>query len=108
MLSTPNFQFCEIDTSIHYTTRFLLPSRLRKIGDSQCSDEVQIPTWDDFYSPPHYKLVEILSNFFENEKVEEIQKIQGANITNYELRIVWKSLMIQLNVNVNSLGVANF
>ena len=50
----------------------------------------------------------LLSDFFDQEKVEEITKIEGPNITNYELRIVWKTLMVQLNVTVKSFGIAKF
>lgn len=109
MSSSRIFQFYENDTSIHYTARLLLTSKLRKREESNdMNDNYTISSWDDLQSPSHSKFVEILSNFFEFEKVEEIQKIKGKNVTNYELRIVWKLLMIQLNVTVNALGVATF
>ena len=53
-------------------------------------------------------ITDLITSFFENENIEEIDVRSGQNFSNFELRIVWKSLNVFLNVTIEPYGKAIF
>ena len=51
---------------------------------------------------------DLIFKFFNDEKVAEIEVIDGSSKTTFELRIVWKQLQVILKVHVNHFGKATF
>jgi hypothetical protein len=53
-------------------------------------------------------IINLVTSFFENENIEEIDVRSGQTFSNFELRIVWKSLNVFLNVTIEPYGKAIF
>ena len=54
------------------------------------------------------KISDLISKFFNDEKVAEIEWIIGSSKITFDLKIVWKQLQVHLIVLVNKFGKAVF
>lgn len=103
-----NYEFKENVTSTHHSWRSNI-EWLFWYKDGLVQQKYEKESQQNF---PSYqsdpKSVNIMREFFENEKVEDIHVVRGKNITNYKLNIVWKALIVKLNVTIYNLDTAIF
>ena len=53
-------------------------------------------------------ITQLLHKFLEQEHVDDVGFAQGPTVNHYQLKIMWKSLSVQLNISVNKSGTATF
>lgn len=94
----------EHENRVHQKSRFHLKDAIR-----QNDPQRKLPqNLKEMVKQERLKTFEHLSRFFQKERVEDISRIEGKNIVNYELKIVWKALTINLKVAANAYGLIIF
>lgn len=94
----------EHENRVHQKSRFHLEDAIKQYAPQRKAPQ----NLKEMVKQERPKTFEHLSRFFQKERVEDISRIEGRNIVNYELKIVWKALTINLKVTANSYGLIIF